>query len=80
LRVEVRLFATLRKYLPPSGDGSSARLEMPAGSSVADVVNKLGIPNAMVHLVLVDGRHEPSKGRLLDDGAVLSIWPPIAGG
>jgi len=53
---------------------------MPAGSSVAEVLARLGIPVAKAFLVLVDGRYEADKQRRLDDGCVLSIWPPIAGG
>ena len=80
MKVEVRLFATLREYLPAGGDGATAQIDMPAGSSIADVLTKLGIPSAAAFLVLVDGRHESSKDRKLSDGCVLSIWPPIAGG
>jgi hypothetical protein len=76
----VRLFATLRKYLPPGGDGTAAPVDVPPDASVIDVVRQLGIPDAMVHLVLVDGRHEPDRRRSLAEGCVLSIWPPIAGG
>jgi len=78
--IEVRLFATLRKHLPPHGDRTKALLELPRGASIADVLKKLGIAEAMASLVLLDGHHEPNKRRKLHDGAVLSIWPPIAGG
>ena len=80
LKVEVRLFATLREYLPPGSDGASAQIDMPSGSSIADVLKKLGIPSGAAFLTLVDDRHEPSKKRKLHEGSVLSVWPPIAGG
>ncbi len=80
MNVEVRLFATLRDYLPPSGNRTAIQIEISDGASIADVINDLGIPAGLAHLVLLDGRHVPDRRRLLRDGCVLSIWPPIAGG
>ena len=80
MTVEVRLFATLRDYLPPGGDRTGVQLETPDGASVADVISELGIPARLAHLVLLDWRYEPDRRRPLKDGCVLSIWPPIAGG
>ncbi len=80
MTVEIRLFATLRKYLPSGGDRASAPIEMPAGSSIADVLEELGIPVAMASLVLVNGHYESNKRRQLEDDCVLSVRPPIAGG
>ncbi|UCG16734.1 MAG: MoaD/ThiS family protein, partial [Phycisphaerales bacterium] len=80
LTIEVRLFATLREYLPASDGRTSAQVDVPARASVADVLAKLGIPVAMASLILVDGRHESDKRRKLDDGCVLSVWPHIGGG
>ena len=53
---------------------------MPGGSSVADVLDKLGIPPAAAFLILVNGLYESDRGRKLDDGCAVSIWPPVAGG
>ncbi|UCG17584.1 MAG: hypothetical protein JSV19_06040 [Phycisphaerales bacterium] len=80
MTIEVRLFATLREYLPASDGRTSAQVDVPARASVADVLTKLGIPVAMASLILVDGRHESDKRRKLDDGCVLSVWPHIGGG
>lgn len=80
MNVEVRLFATLRKYLPAGNDGIVGKMDLPSGSSIADVLRTLDIPPAMASLMLVDGRYESNKRRKLDEGCVLSIWPPIAGG
>jgi molybdopterin converting factor small subunit len=80
LSVEVRLFATLREYLPSGSSRTSTRLELPTGASIADVLARLGIPPAKAFLVLVNGLYEADKDRRLKDGCVLSIWPPVAGG
>ncbi len=80
MTIEVRLFATLRRHLPPGSGRSSARIEVPVGASIAEVVGRLGIPLATAFLVLVDGRYEGDRGRRLEEGCVISIFPPIAGG
>jgi molybdopterin converting factor small subunit len=80
MTVEVRLFATLRQYLPPGSERARVRMEMPQGASIADVLARLGVPQDSAKLVLLDGRFEADRTRPLDDGVVLSVFPPIAGG
>ena len=80
MNIEVRLFATLRECLPAGSSRTSTQVDMPAGSTITDVLDELGIPVAKAFLVLVNGLYESNKDRQLDDGCVLSIWPPVAGG
>jgi len=80
MKVEVRLFASLRKHLPPGGDGTRAVLEVPDGMRLSQIIERLGIPAPLAQLVMVNGVHEPDRTRLLSDGAVVSIFPPVAGG
>ena len=80
MNVEVRLFATLREYLPAGSERTSVQVEVPVGASIADALTTLGVPLEAVHLLLVNGIYEPNKDRRLEDGCVLSVWPPIAGG
>jgi len=80
LNIEVRLFASLRRYLPSSASGTSARMDMPAGATIADVFEKLGIPAGAAHLTLVNGSQESNTDRQLEDGCTLSVFPPVAGG
>ena len=79
MKIEVRLFATLATYLPDESDGRSAALEVADGSTVADVVRLLAIPDDMPFIVMVDGR-DAALDRPLGDGDVLSLFPPLAGG
>ena len=78
MRVEVRLFATLARFLPP-GRGGSRSLDVPDGSRVADIVARLGIPDATPHMALVNGEDAPAE-RPLAEGDVLDVFPPLAGG
>ena len=80
MNVEVRLFATLRRYLPPGSGRTAARLGLSDGASIADVLDELAIPPKAVHLVLINGLYEANRSRQLTDGCVVSIWPPVAGG
>ena len=79
MRVEVRLFATLARYLPEDNDGGVARVEAAEGSTVADVACALGIPSDLSCIVLVNGRDAPDH-LALAAGDVVTLFPPLAGG
>jgi sulfur-carrier protein len=79
VRVEVRLFATLARYLPEDNDAGVACLEVGAGSTVADVARALGIPFELSRIVLVNGRDAPDH-QALAAGDVVTLFPPLAGG
>jgi sulfur carrier protein ThiS len=84
MKVVFKLYASLTQYLPAeSRYDNRLPLELPEGSSVAQVIEPFGLPHKLVHLVLVNGVYVPPAQRLtrvLNDGDVLAIWPPIAGG
>ena len=80
MNIEVRLFASLRRYLPSNASRSSVRIEIREGATIADVLEKLGIPSGAAHLTLVDGSQEQNIDRQLEDGCTLSVFPPVAGG
>ena len=79
MKVEVRLFATLARYLPRSATGDSATFDLPDGASVADIVSSLAVPPDLECLTVVNGR-DAARDHRLADGDVLSIFPPLAGG
>jgi len=80
VKVEVRLFATLTRYLPPESSGKSAVLDVVEGTTLAELIRQLGIPPEMAHLTLLNGIHQLDKDVLLREGDVVAIFPPIAGG
>ena len=78
--VEVKLFATLRKFLPADSDGTRTRFDVSAGVSVGDVLVRLGIPSKAAAIVLVDGRCPADRRFPLGEGSVVSVFPALAGG
>ena len=76
--IYVKLFATLKKYLPP-GSAEGASLTLPVGSTVLDVIEALKIPHEHATM-LVAGDSYVEKDTPLTDGLQLSIFPPLAGG
>ncbi len=84
MKITFKLFAHLQDYLPPEGKKTNAlTLELQEGTTVAQVVERFGLPQKLVHLVLIDGNFVPPAerdGRALREGETLAIWPPVAGG
>ena len=77
--IDLRLFANLTEYLPPGAEGRQARIAVPEGTTVAEVLDRLGIPRTLAKLIMIDGIHQPPD-TVLRAGNVLSIFPPLAGG
>jgi molybdopterin converting factor small subunit len=81
MRIEVRLFAQARERV---GAGQT-RVEVPAGSCVADALTVLGraypaLAELRPHLaVAVDGVLARA-GDTLSDGCELALLPPVSGG
>ena len=79
MKIEVKLFANFRDYLPKGSSKFSCELDLSNPSRVADVLRHLGIPEDHPKIILVNGTHG-KEGDFLKEGDVLSIFPPVAGG
>jgi molybdopterin converting factor small subunit len=79
VKIEVRLFANLARYLPPGSRGDTVILDVPEAATVDELVRGLAIPVDLPGLLLVNGREAPADRRL-HPGDVVSIVPPLAGG
>jgi molybdopterin converting factor small subunit len=79
MKVQVELYATLSKFLPPGAEGRKATVELPDTSTIADLLHHLKIPTEMTALLMVNGTHQPPDTPL-KDGETIAIFPPLAGG
>jgi sulfur carrier protein ThiS len=84
IKVRVKLYARLDRYLPETrAERNEAELEVPNGTTVAEVFRRLGVPPEVCHLVLING-HFCAPGdrdtQALKKGDHLAAWPPVAGG
>jgi molybdopterin converting factor small subunit len=79
MEVKVRCYATLSRYNPEGKGDNPFTIELSAGSTVADLLDQLGVARGEVKQVFI--RH---KARLLDyqlqDGEQVAVFPPVAGG
>ena len=82
MRVAIKLFASLRKKLPPSSGRPAGKgtIELPDTATLADLIHQLDIPPDLAQMVLVNGEQTREFGRALTDGDQVSIFPPVAGG
>lgn len=72
--IQVKLFATFR-----IGREKIVDLEMEEGSIVKDILDLVKIPKEDIAILLVNGR----DGRIdqpLNDGDIISLFPPVGGG
>lgn len=79
MEIEVKLFATLRDYLPKGSGRFSCKMEIDDGTRVEEILSRLNIPEDMPKIILINGTHA-KKDQKLKEGDVLSIFPPVAGG
>lgn len=78
MRVELALFASLRRYVPEGEAGHERTMDLPDGTTVGQVIAMLGLPDEP-RVVFVNGRHAP-EDQELHDGDRLAVFPPVAGG
>jgi len=79
MKIEIKLFANLQEYLPPGSEKYACSLELEAGTTVGQVLEKLKIPDSEPIITVINGIHRPVD-ETLHPGDVLSVFPPVAGG
>ncbi len=75
----------IRVYAPPFFDHScidgSGLMEIAAGSTLADVYKKLGVPLVLRPILFCSVNYEKARSdRKLEDGDIVSIYFPLTGG
>ena len=78
-KVEIRLFASLRKYHPNSGDSEAFIMELNDKTSLGNLIDKLKIPRQEIGVLIINGSWQ-KESYLLKDGDRIGIFPLIGGG
>ncbi len=71
----IKLFATLKKYLPASAE----HYPINPGVSVDELLAELRIPASQAKLIFINGKKGASN-TVLNDGDRIGIFPPVGGG
>jgi len=79
MRVRVKLFATLSRYVPGAGSGVSFETEVPDGTTLTGLVSLLNLPREEVKVAFINGHTRPLDWPL-QPGDEVGIFPPIGGG
>ena len=74
MEVEVRLFATFGE-----GREKKQKIKINENTTILDIINILNIDENEVAIMLLNGR-DGNSDRMLNDGDVISIFPPVGGG
>ncbi len=78
-KVEVRFFASLRKYNPNAEDSDAVTVELEDKVKLGDLVNKFKIPRQEIGILMVNGKWQKETQPLQDRDRV-GIFPLIGGG
>jgi sulfur carrier protein ThiS len=78
MNITLKLFASLRRYLPEDCTGSACDLEVDPGTTVADVLARYGVPTEGI-VILVNGR-SVDLDQALEEGDVMAVFHALAGG
>lgn len=79
MKVYVKVYATLRRYVPGYDPSRGLELELEEGSTVGDVVQRLNLPSGEVKTVFVNATLRDFSYPV-KEGDLMGIFSPIAGG
>ena len=78
--VNVKLYAGLRKFAPDDNElGAFFQIDL-QGNTVNDLIKKLGIKEAQVQIVMINGERIIEYDQALEEDDLVVIFPPIGGG
>lgn len=78
-KVEIKLFASLRKYHPNSGDSEAFAVELNDKTSLGNLIDKFKIPRQEIGVLMVNGTWQ-KENYLLQNEDRVGLFPLIGGG
>jgi len=79
MKIEVRLFASLARFMPDKSIKKPYAMDVQEGATIADVFQSLDVPEESVKLIFLNGIHAASS-QVLKDGDRLGVFPALGGG
>jgi sulfur carrier protein ThiS len=79
LKVELNLYASLKRYLPEGTARTTCTLEIDEGTTIEGLLKRLRVPLDAVKVVFLNGIHAGREQRL-KDGDRIGVFPLVAGG
>lgn len=79
MKIKVRLYATLRKYMPDVPSGQSVDVTVPDGATVGDLLDTLGVPRDDMRTCYVASIYR-TPDYTLREGDEVALFPPVGGG
>ncbi len=79
LTVEVRVFATLRQFLPELGIGEPKIVQVKNGKTIDQLRQDLGLPKDLVKVIMVNNL-QAFPDDLIVNGDRITFIPAVAGG
>lgn len=79
MQVEVRLYAVLRLQARADATNGVFSVDLPAGSTVTELLDLIRIAHGEVHMIMVNGTGRALE-TVLQDGDRVGLFPPVGGG
>lgn len=79
MQVEVRIFATLRRFQPELPVGGALQIDVEPQTTLAELRDQLGLPAAETKLVMVNNR-QAELSDPVSEGDRIAFIPAVAGG
>lgn len=80
MKVFVKLLASYRKLLPPEANGNKFEVDIPEGTTIANLMSRYGVPLSEDSVFLVNGLTPEGLDQELQDGDNLTAFSAMAGG
>lgn len=80
MKIELKLYASLGKYLPQAvREKKQGYLEIREGTTIKTLLEELKVPLETVKLIFINGVHAKHDD-VLKEGDRVGVFPPVAGG
>ncbi len=79
IRVNVRLFATLRRFYPDYDSEKGIDVEVEGGSTIEKLIRVLQLPENEARVILINGKSKMTTDTV-EDGDRINIFTPLGGG